>query len=127
KLESEAALSRLRTRRANLLLRLGYRTLAETDAARRAPGSAPIGVGTLPANEVWLPHRDERVIKTTRATRLPLMPSDLSDSALEHVYEKLQSNQHQAALQALAEASAERARGRGAQTMAILLEQDGKL
>src|SRR5690606_27906424 len=45
KLESEAALSRLRTRRANLLLRLGYRTLAETDAARRAPGSAPIGVG----------------------------------------------------------------------------------
>ncbi len=125
KLETMEALSRLRTRRARLLQQLGYGRLASVDASRRVPAAPAISHVDLPPGEVWLPHRDDKVIVATRPARLPLMPTDLAQSQLVTVQSQLLRRQDVAALHTLDRAGAQHTRGRGAQTLAILLEEQG--
>ncbi len=127
KLDSVETLSELRTRRAQLLLELGHRRLSAADAARRVEGAPPITPLAVPPTEVWLPHRDEAVIAATRASRLPLMPPDLPPEQLRQVNEQLLLRQDEAALSLLESFGAARTRGRGAQTMALSLEDAGKV
>jgi hypothetical protein len=125
-------LDALRTERAELLTRLGYRRLADLDRSRRAsashpPGSSEEPLGRSQANsEVWLPHRAEPVLALDRAPELPILADDVAPAALQAAYDEIRRGAVARAHERLVEAGAEQNSGRAALALAHAFERNGE-